>query len=116
MLRRAWTSRRPSTESVLAVPGLRRKQRCLNCSCIFTDGANTSHSCIYHPGERGADNRWTCCRRRCTGGRLVDGCLADFHRYSDKAVLRTPGLVPWATMPSLGAPKTTAAAALAAAP
>ena len=87
-------------ETLTGLSGAIRQKRCVHCSCIFTDGANTSHSCVYHPGERSADNRWTCCRRRCgSGGRLVDGCLADFHRHMERANIRTPGLIPWSTAP-----------------
>ena len=87
-------------ETLTGLSGAIRQKRCVHCSCIFTDGANTSHSCVYHPGERDSDNRWTCCRRHCgSGGRLVDGCLADFHRHMERATIRTPGLIPWSTAP-----------------
>ena len=86
--------------TITGLSGAIRKRRCIHCGCVFTDGANTSHSCVYHPGEWSPDNTWTCCNRRCgSGGRLVNGCLADFHRHMEKATVRTPGLIPWATCP-----------------
>ena len=87
-------------ETLTGLSGAIRQKRCIHCSCVFTDGANTSHSCVYHPGEQSADGRWTCCQRACgSGGHMVDGCLADFHRHIERATIRTPGLIPWATCP-----------------
>lgn len=89
--------------TITGLSGAIRKQRCVHCGCVFTEGANTSHSCVYHPGEWSPDSTWTCCNRRCgSGGRLVNGCLADFHRHMERATIRTPGLIPWATCPETG--------------
>lgn len=87
-------------ETITGLSDAIRKKRCVHCGCVFTDGANSSHSCVYHPGERLSDDTWSCCNRRCgSGGRLVNGCLADFHRHMERATIRTPGLIPWATCP-----------------
>jgi hypothetical protein len=99
------------------------KQRCAICNAVFSEGANTSHSCVFHPGVRGANGRWSCCKRPCAAmaagvggsgrgrgvgavaskadpdaGRMVDGCICDFHRArrSDTGQAAT---VPWAIMP-----------------
>jgi len=59
---------------------------CAHCGVTYTEGGNTSHSCVYHPGVLMRDNRWSCCRRPCLlGAGAVPGLAPAGPALSDHA-------------------------------
>jgi hypothetical protein len=55
-----------------------KRQRCVACSCIYTEFANQVAACARHPGEEDVSGRWTCCQKPYTGLHF-NGCVLSIH-------------------------------------